>query len=257
MKIKATLLLLLTMLFPITGFSADMQSLLQQELDGYITELKNANNGGLADVGSRITSSGLSDKRLFDNVRDVLLSKHQAQLTRERSNKVVINEVVVLLRTLTSSGDASYMSIVNQILEESSNRAIRNRAKHMQKKIGFYNDRNRVMQDMSSHVEGQSLHTTRLLNLLKSDNLIMSRFGAEEIVRQGSADPVIQEWVANRLQEKVRKGGDKLQIDTLAWYCKVLGTVNKPKYFDFLTGIAEDKEVASKIRRHAKKILKS
>ncbi len=257
MIIRTALILLFALGFPVAGFSEDMQVLLQQELDAYIEEINSADDGNLAAVGSRITSSGLSDKRLFDNVQAILISKHEAQLTTAKKDDVVINEVVVLLRTIASSGDAAYMSTLDRILQESKNRAIRNRAKHMMGKVGFYNERNQLMQNMETHAEGQSLHSTRILNLLKSDNLIMSRFAAEELVRQGSAEPVVQEWIADRLQQDVRLDSSKLKIDTLAWYCKVLGTVNKEKYYDFLTEIANDRSIHSKIRKHTKKILKS
>ncbi|MGB0495923.1 MAG: hypothetical protein ACPGJI_06175, partial [Kangiellaceae bacterium] len=131
-----------------------------------------------------------------------------------------------------------------------------NRAKHLLRKVSFYNKKNNLMNNFDDHPEGQSLQSTRLLNLLKSNDLIMSRFAAEEIVRARSADDVVQEWIANRLKEQVRNDGSDLQIDTLAWYCKVLGTVNRDKYLDFLTEIAKDRSIDSKIRRHTKKILK-
>ncbi|MGH1372269.1 MAG: hypothetical protein ACRBBW_09560 [Cellvibrionaceae bacterium] len=208
----------------------------------------------MSDLGNRLEGSGLNDERLFLTVKTLLLEKHQRQMAGAKKDKVLIHQIVTLLRTLASSGDYQYIQKLQKILEESDNR---NRAKHVTQKIGFYLSRNQIMQDMSAHQDGQSLHSTRLLNLLNDNNYIMKRYAAEVIVRQKAAEPVVQELIASQLEEKVRQGGTKLEIDTLAWYCKVLGTVNKEKYRGMLVSISTDKSISSKIRRHTKKILKS
>lgn len=244
-------------MFPLLSFSANMDTLLKQEIDQYIQKIENTTGKELADIGNRIEGSGLSDERLFGTIKELLLQKHQEQVADTTKDKVLIHQTVTLLRTLASSGDYQYISTAQQILEESKNRAIRNRAKHVTKKFGFYSARNSIMQNMSSHQDGQSLHSTRLLNLLNDSNFVMRRYAAEVIVRQKYAEPIVQETVARQLEEKINLGGTKLEIDTLAWYCKVLGTVNKEKYFDMLTAISKDKSISSKIRRHTKKVLKS
>jgi hypothetical protein len=257
MNLRKILLFLGALLIPIFTHAESLETLLQQELDGYIQLLNDAEGEALADAANQITSSGLSDQRLFDTVKHKLISKHQEQMADTSKNKVIVHQVVTMLRTLASSGDSQYYPTLDNIQQESKNRAIRNRAKHVKNKISFYHDRNRLMQDMQNHIAGQSLHSTRLLNLLNNSSLVMNRFAAEEIVRKGSAEPVIQDWIYDRLQKQIHQPKDKLHIDTLAWYCKVLGTVNKEKYTEFLTDITKDKTINAKIRKHAKKILKS
>jgi len=244
------------LIFSSSSFSQDWAKQLKQERDAYIETLNSATGYQLAKHADKITSSGLSDKLLFDSVKTVLLQKHEQQMTTAPKDDLVVHQVVTLLRTLASAGKSDYISILNRILRESSNRAIRNRAKHVMKKIGFYHDRNQIMQNLDTHSARQSLHTTRSFNLLKSDDLIMSRFAAEEIVRANKAAPIIQEWLADRLKQQSRQTNDKLHADTLAWYCKVLGTVNMSKYQGFIRELSKDRSVHSQIRKHARKILR-
>jgi hypothetical protein len=261
MIVRLCFLMLVFWMIPTTGFSADLHVLLQrqlqQEVDQYITELNESKGNALAEVADRISGSGLSDSQLFDTVNALLISKHEANMTVAAKDKAVIHQIGALLRTLASSGNPGYASTLESVLHESKNRAIRNRAKHVLAKIDFYHNRNLLMQNMENHRENQSLHATRILNLLQSDDLTMSRFAAEEIVRQGSAETAIQDWLAERVQQQVRQTSSNLEVDTVAWYCKVLGTVNKAKYADMLTKISHDKSVDPKIRRHIKKILRT
>ncbi|GLR70812.1 hypothetical protein [Agaribacter marinus] len=257
MNVRVALAFVVCILVSSPSWALDLTLPLQQELDAYIEGLNNKTGNELAEHLGKITSSGLSDDTLFDNVRALLNSKHQALMGIASKDKIIIHQVVTMLRTLASSGNKEYVSTLTKVMSESKNRAVRNRAKHVITKIDFYRDRNKIMQDLSQHVDGQSLHTTRILNLLKHENLIMSRFAAEELVREGKADTVVQEWLAQRLASRVHQLDDKLEIDTFAWYAKVLGTVNKAKYADLLKGLINDKSVDYKIRRHAKKILKS
>ncbi len=257
LNLQSNILLIVLFIFSAPAFSTDLQGQLDAEVNQFITELEQAEGSDLVDISNRITSSGLSDKRLFDNVKNIILTKHIDIMSKSKNEELVIRQVVALLRTLASSGNYEYSSTLERLVLESSNRSIRNRAKHVMNKIGFYQQRNQLMQNLEGHSNSQSLHTTRILNLLESDDLIMNRFAAEEIFRAGSAAPVVQEWIATRLKRDLHNAESKLHIDTLAWYCKVLGLVNKPKYSGFLKEIVKDKSVDSKIRKHTKKILKS
>ncbi|WP_444882957.1 hypothetical protein [Microbulbifer sp. PSTR4-B] len=255
MKLTHLFIFFIFFVSPLTGLAKDIQSLLNQEIDSFIAELKGEDNFVLTKTANRITGSGLSDERLFDAAEQVLLEKHQANMTVAQRDEKVISEIVNLLRTLSSSGNTKYSPTINKIMRESGNRAIRNRAKHVLTKFSFYQKRNALMQNMEGHVATNSLHTTRLLNLLNSNDMIMQRFAAEEVVRDGAAETVIQEWFYRAVEKDVRQPVDKLHIDTLAWYCKALGTVNKSEYKEFLSSIADDRNVHRKIRRHVKKIL--
>ncbi|AWF82903.1 hypothetical protein BTJ40_19920 [Microbulbifer sp. A4B17] len=255
MKSNHILIFFIILLSPITALAKDIQPLLNQEVDNYVAELKGENNSDLSKVANRITGAGLSDERLFDVVEQVLLEKHQANMTFAQRDDQVISQIVNLLRTLSSSGNTKYSSTISKIMRESGNRAIRNRAKHVLTKFSFYQKRNALMQNMDGHIDTNSLHTTRLLNLLNSNDMIMQRFAAEEVVRDGTAEVAIQEWFYKAIEKDVRQPVDKLHIDTLAWYCKALGTVNKNEYKEFLSSIANDRNVHRKIRRHVKKIL--
>ena len=255
MELKNVILALFVLISP-ASFAADIKSLLNEEIESYITDLEGAEGESLISVASRITRSGLTDPRLFDKVNDILLDKHRLQMTTAREDEIVVHQIVNLLRTLASTGRSEYSSTLRLILGESKNRAVRNRAKHLLSKRMFYQDKNRIMNQLENHKEGQTLHSTRLINLLNNKSLIMNRFAAEEIVREGAAEEAVQELIAERLEQEVRLDGSKLQTDTLAWYAKVLGTVNREKYLEFLTGISKDKSVEYHIRRHTKRILK-
>ena len=135
---------------------------------------------------------------LFEKVKAKLIERHKENLLNEK-DELIIHHVVNLLRTYASSGRPESYTTLNQILRESENRAIRNRAKHLMSKLDFYRQKNEIMSNLKNHKKGQSLHTTRLINLLNHHDLIMNRFAAEEIVREGVAEEEIQEI-------KLRKG---------------------------------------------------
>lgn len=257
LRLLAILLLLTAAADRVTA--ADHQPLLELEIHSYIEALDSAAGSDLTHLANKISGSGLSDKRLFDSVQRLLLGKHQLHSNRKTSKKIrkiIIPQELALLRTLASSGNKDYMPTVSEMMGNSKKYSVRKRAEHILNKFDFYHDRNLLMQNMATHQPSQSLHSTRLLNLLNSGNLIMSRYAAEEIARQGQAEPVVQDWLANRLQERIHLVEDKLEVDTLAWYGKVLAGVNAPKYREMLSKFANDKSVDSKIRRHLKTALR-
>jgi len=249
------LLLLICFVVANSAYAQPLQEQIKAEGDYYIQALSQSSGADLDSLANKISGSGLNDVRVFKAVQAKLLQLHQALLAAGSRDKVLGRNVNTLLRALASSGDSQYQASLQKVLDEAKSRGVRNRAKHALNKLSFYRERNQIMQDMSKHKAGQSLFTTRLLNLLNSADLRMSRFAAEEITRQGSAEQTVQAWLAQSLEAKAFKPQDKLQADTLAWYAKALGTVNKAQYHALLTKIANDESVDIKIRKHTKKIL--
>ncbi|MFT2092407.1 hypothetical protein [Paraglaciecola sp. 2405UD69-4] len=257
MNLRSFAFAILLSLFSTTLLADDLTSRQTQEIDSYISKLINAEDDELYDLANTIRFSGLSDKRLFEKVAEILKKKHQQLLEIKKPDDQSVNQVKILIMALASSGNSEYWVTLNSILEASSNRNVRNRAHESMKNISFYQKRNTIMQNYDSLLENQSLQTKRTLNLLQSDDRKMSRYGAEDIHRIGSTDASVLEWMAAQLELQAHHAENKLHVDMLAWYCKALAKVDKEKYSPLLNKIIKDKSIHSKIRKHAKKALKA
>jgi hypothetical protein len=247
---------LLSLLFFLSGFSFadDLSQEIKLEIDTYTQDLHSKDIDTVILTADKISASGLSDPVLFDNVEQVLLNFHQRQIANP-GDKTLPPPVISLIRALGSSGNYKYSTTLNNILEESPSRAARNRAKHVLSKINWYKQRNTLMQDLSHREPGQSLQTTRLLNLLNNNSFTFRRYGAEEIYRLGEAEPAVLSLMANDLKTNASSTMDNIQTDTRAWYCRVLGKVGGAEYRNFIQSVIDDKNTHSKIKKHCKKEL--
>lgn len=164
--------------------------------------------------------------------------------------------MVALLRALSASGDTYYTASIRKISDETKSVASENRAKHSLSKISWYAIRNKLMQDMNNHKEGQSYISTRYINLLNHPKLNIKRYAAEELYRLGSAEDAVVDKLWSGLDTKL--GGGKpspLKTDTLAWYCRAIVKLAKENYRDRIQDIIADRSINAKIRKHCKKEL--
>lgn len=227
---------------------------LEFEIDGYIHELQSKNLSMVSTAADKVSASGLSDKRLFEEVQKVLLEVHQRQL-QTPSDKSLSPPVISLLRALASSGDFHYTAAINRLRHESKSRSARNRAKHVLGKMSWYSQRNKIMQDMSTHRKAQSLLSTRYLNMLNYSDLNMNRYAAEELYRLGAAEGVVTDQIWSDFQKGVREDKGKLHVDVMAWYCRVSVKLARESYRAEIEQLIDDKSVNAKIRRHCEKEL--
>lgn len=248
------ILLGLLLVHPSYGFTANNDT--DQEIDRYLTDLQADDRSVMMEAIYRIGASGLSDTRLFDAVEQQLIATHSESLESPK-DKAIAEEVGHLMRALASSGKQKYSATFSKLLDEGRTRSIRNRAKSSIEKLSWYASRNATMQNMAKHVEGQSIWTTRFINLLTSPDPVMQRYGAEELNRFGSADDATISVIAQQLDAGLAAlpDADKTQQNIIAWYCRLLGKYAKAEYGEKLTTISEDSSIPKKIRRHARKAL--
>lgn len=232
----------------------DLEELHRAEVDHYIGALNTTDLNQIAVTADLISGSGVSAPQLFDVVNNDILEFHQQQLQDSR-NKPLAKAMDSLLRALASSGDSSYTTTFNKVLNESKSRMSRNRAKQGLSKVSWYKSRNQIMQEMNNHQPGQTLESTRFLNLLSDNSPIYNRYAAEELYRRGSAEPVVLKKIAANLQRDRDKNLDGVELDAAAWYCRVLGKLGKEDYRGLIESLASDSSAHKKLRKHCKKSL--
>lgn len=246
---------LLSAFLSVYSYAQSIEQQVQEEISGYIEGLQSSNILTVTNAAAQIHASGLSDKTLSNALEHKLKEYHANQLENRKDKDLVI-AMKALMRAYTSSaGDKSYL-LLDQIQNESKQRKSRNLAKHLKTKISWYKTRNQIMQDMSNHKAGQSLLTTRYLNLLSQETPYLKRYAAEEINRTGSAEKPITDLMLSELKVEIYQDPQGIKIDQLAWFCRTLTKITKNQYRDDIQQIVDDKSVHKKIRRHCRKALK-
>ena len=235
-----------------TVWAQDVDSLIQQEIESYITGLQSSNLSQVASTAEKVSGSGINDDRLYKVVAEQLDKYHQQQLTNPK-NESLVPVMKGLIRALASSGKYEYRFTLDRILSESKSRVSRRLAKHVGPKMLWYKQRNEIMGDMAGHVEGQSLFVTRFLNLLTHQDQTFNRYGYEELYRQGEADKVLTDYMMDKLEADSRSASGGVQIDILAWYCRTVIKLDKPGYSLRVQALVDDKSVHKKLRKHCDK----
>ncbi len=255
-KISRYFLVIASLLIASTTYAMSTSEQLSKEIDQYTDAIKKYNGENLIASADEISGAGLNNTQLFDEVEKRLIQQHQAQLV-DRKDQLLARQVSALTRTLASSGNYKYKASIDQIFRETRSNGVKRRAKRMKNKFDWYAKRNSIMQNMSQHIEGQDLMTTRLLNLINKEDNLLRRYGAEELSRQSHAEAAILQVIAERLENEHIDPQDNLHLDTLAWFCRILGQFAKEEYRPLLQGIADNKELRKKLRKYAKKALRS
>ena len=229
---------------------ADVNALLRSEIDAYKDGINKLSGQELIILADQLSGSGVVDEELYTVVRE----RTKKEFTNHfgYSDKTQLKATVSLIRALGSFGRFEDRAFFLDMTQSGKARGIRNRAKQSNKKLGWFKKRNEIMQDTSYYEEGQKLSTHKFLALIHSKDLTMRRWAAEEINRRGGADNVVFKTMAKMVREEAPTATDKVHLDTMAWFCRVLSTHDAINHREFLIDLKNSAQVPYKIKKHIK-----
>src|SRR3972149_1966688 len=221
------------------------------EIEEFITMLKSNNMEQRINASKRITRSGLTDPKLFDLIRDNLVNGYQS----DPNNPKHIDEIAWLCKALASSGRPEYKEALKKVADTTGDAKLERYARQGMDLIDEFAERNKIISDTKNTVPGQSPEVTRLINMLKSDNLALKRDAAKEIYRAHFTEHNLFEVVNEGLLKGYQlNASDKNHVDAMAWLCKALGASGMQEYKATLDNITNTSS-SETLRKYAKQAL--
>ena len=221
------------------------------EVDEYITMLKSDNMEQRINAAKRITRSGLTDSKLFDLIRDNLLNGYQSHTDNPKHN----DEMAWLCKALASSGNQEYKEVLKRVADSTKDEKLARYARQSMEQIDEYAERNKIISDTKNVVPGQSPEVTKLINMLKSDNIALKKDAAKEIYRAHFTEHNLFEVVNEELLKGYQlNASDKNHVDAMAWLCKALGASGMQEYKATLDNITNTSS-SETLRKYAKQTL--
>ena len=237
-----------------------------EEIDKYRSMLQSTSLHQRITAAKKLTTSGISDEKLFDLISSILLGRYLDDLTDPQQ----IDEMSWMCKALASSGLTKYRESLKTVANGTSNRKLKGYALQSLGLLDKYAEQNRVISDNKYLSEGFSDEEARYMNMLESKDLTLIRNAAKTIFRAGLLDERVYEVVHQVLVrengkmpkekeyddygEEVEYGFSrkaKLKIDTISWLCKALGASGQLKYKKTLDEIAKT-SVDDRISKYAR-----
>jgi hypothetical protein len=137
-------------------------------------------------------------------------------------------------------------------LDGTPHKKLRNHAKNQLDDLSWYKQRNAVMADMGNHKKDRDPKISRLINLLKADDLAMQVYAAKRVsderISEGYVYDIIEQELL-RIHDNPQQ--DRQRVETISWFSKVLGLSGSKKYEATLQKVVDSPVVHKKAKRHA------
>ncbi len=229
---------------------ADLTERLRVEAEGFKHDIATLHGESLVEAANIIVGSGVSDPDLY-KVVDAKVNEVYQEHLRSPKDKNIALELVSLIRAYASI-DPQSRSLLEQILNVSKYRAVRERAVRLLPKLYWFAQRNSLMQKPDFYEPGQDLMTYRFMNLITSNDPVMRRYAAEEINRRKGAEPAVYQKMAEKLEKDKHSIGEGVDLDAYAWFCRILRDYDRQKWSQLLSALTNDPSVNKKIKRFTK-----
>lgn len=201
------------------------------------------------DVIESLEWMGLSDPRLFDLIERRVIDSAEPG----RTNSKIRSDVQLYIRALGFSGQPKYVPTLQKFLHDSN---YGRRAKYALKDLPSYQKWNPVISNRASFDAKYSDDVNRALNMLRSDDLLLKKLGAQRVYA-GHKDAVL----LSSLEAEIRASymnftneSDDGPVDAVAWMVKALGSAKQEQYRPLLQEVAV-KAPSKKIRKYAEEAL--
>ena len=238
---------LLCLVFPgLTLAQADRRA----EANALLGQLTSSSQVERIHAAKQISRAGLIDKRLYAEVARQL----QAGYATAR-DPYTVDEMAWLCKALAASGDSGYRPLLDEVAGRAPNDKLRRYAAQSSSQIEDYAKRVTVMNSSENRDASLSPEENRLLNMLASDDLKLTRDAAMKITRRGKTDPKVFDAAATALTALLAKNtDDSLADDTMSWLCKALAASGDRKYAAPLQEVL-NQSGSAKVRSYASKAL--
>ena len=199
-----------------------------------------------------ITHGGITDKTIYDRLHQLVEEGYKTGL----DNKYHIDEISWHTKALATSGDEKYRPTI-QSVSNANHKKLRRHGSDSLEALSNWAKWNPIINSKEYASPGQAQEVTRYLAMLKSNHYALKMQAAQGIYQNHLYDEKLLDTVSEELlahYQKINKR-DKVEIQSMAWLCKVLGNSGKQKYKTTLENVANTAP-HRKIKQHAKKALK-
>lgn len=232
-------------IFPSTVYSAEDRT---TEIENLLGLFNSKSSIQRIKAAKLITQSGISDRRLFDPINQYLLDNYKPEAT----GAAEVDELAWLCKALASSGKNEYLPTLKKIADTTKSNKLERYATQSITLINEYAERIRIMSDDKYASKGYYAETSRLINMLQSENVFLKKNAAKKIYRATTVENVLYEII----EEELLKGFStkRKDSDLLAWLCKALGTSGDQKYIATLEKVIRE-STNSRLKIYAKQSL--
>ncbi len=205
------------------------------EVAEYLDLLKSNNVFKQIETAKIISQAALSDPELFDFINQKLLNEYQSHTSSSKH----IDFMAWLCKALASSGMSKYKATLQQVAETATNQKIQKYALQSLAMVDVYAKQNAII--YAGVDATQNPEITKLINMLKSDDITLKTNAAKKITRSDFTSPQL----FNVVNEELMKGyaldtGDRKHVDAMAWLCKALSASRMEQYTKTLQEVAEN-----------------
>ena len=218
-----------------------------EQIDHYLKVMETGNYANKREMLERLQWSGLSDPRLYDEIKPPA-----GQYLKDGLDKQTINLLSHQVRALGYSGNERYRNTLIEIKKDASSSKLRGHARKALIWLDRYIVWNKLIADAKINVEGKNAEVATYMKMLSVDNVFVQRIAARAIFHEKRRDPDLLALIAEKLEAVyIRNGLDKEAQDTAAWFCKAIGQSNELVYGELLSKVAGATPY-KKIRKYAK-----
>jgi hypothetical protein len=174
---------------------------------------------------------GISDTRLFDLLEQRVLSEQQAA----RASRAEKDRIAHYIRALGFSGQRKYRPTLSRFGLDADYMRTANLALG---DLPQYERWNPVISARATFDPSLSDDANRVMNMLRSDDVLLQRIGAKRVYFSVKDDAVVA-FLATRLKEEYPKPWQGEEADAIAWMTKALGHVAKDRYRSLLEEVMQ------------------
>jgi hypothetical protein len=228
--------------------SASLAATLEEDVQRYLRVFE-GDQSLHADAAASLAWMGLSDPRLFDLLERRVLEEYPAG----NSDRLQRERVARYMRALGCSGQPKYAGTLSMLLQEPMYRRY---ASDALADLERYERWNPLISDRGSFRPEYSDETNRLLNMLRSDELILLRIAAKRIYFAQDFEPAVLDRLAQRLRAVVSQAGNSRENDdAVAWMVKALGSSKDGRFRPLLEEVIDVSRSGTATHSHATRVL--
>jgi hypothetical protein len=218
----------------------------EEEVQSFIEVFRSGRD--IPETAEQLAWKGISDVRLYDVIEERVLAEAR-EARRDRGDRV---RVARYIRTLGFSGQEKYIPTIESFLGD---RAYVRQAQTALRELPQYAKWNPIIADRVAPDPRLDDDTNRILNMLRSDDLLLVRVAAKRVYFK-ERDPILLEALAAHLRASYARVSQADEVDAVAWMVKALGQTAKESYRPLLEEI-RDSQADGKVRRQADSSLRS
>ncbi len=192
---------------------------------------------------------GVSDTVVFDIIERLATEEAQAA----RNSNAERSRISHYIRALGFSGQDKYAPTISGFTRD---RAYERHANIAAADLGRYRKWNPVISNRAAFDPRYSDDVNRVLNMLRSDDLLLKRIGAKRVYFANKDEVLLESLTTNLRASAPRKDLGSDEIDSVAWMAKALGHAKNPKYRPAVQE-AFDNAYDPKVRQYAKAALQT